>query len=263
MMCKHALPVLLLLLVSLTGCVEVPQNEMPVPQAEESEAALVQETELFTTAMQADLEALDQDINDVEARLNEAGEDTRLNEAGEDTRMATQERLVALRAQRGKLYQDLQHLETADASTYPYQRAVLAERLRELQTELEATRLHALEARSAFQQAVAERLDELDATLTDLQQRTRMATPEALEREAPEPNEGAIHDATLAALHQQHEELVQQAEAVQAAPEETFYEMKSDLAEAIAALSAEIDALADRMSQPLDPNETTASRSLR
>jgi hypothetical protein len=210
----------------------------------DADANFEQNLEAFRADVQRDLDDIEQGLDELEALVEEASEDA------QDELYKT---LTELRAQRDKLSQDLDQVEIADEASFPPQERALTERLRNLATELEATRLNAPASREMFQHTVEARLDEIDEDLAGLEQQAQ-----SLE------NPDLIPEEMFRDLYWQRDEVGLQVEQLTEAPAEMFQEMRDDVAWAVARLDVQVSETADRLEQTLElGEETTAGRVLR
>jgi len=227
----------LLPLLLTTACTDLQ------PEASNPEARLNQERRAYRADLKTDLDAFHQELQAFEAQWQEAGE---------ETQVGLQETRNGLRVQYDKLRQDLERLDGSDASVFDRQRNALTQRLYDLEINLKAARLEVIEPRMAFEEAAEARLDEMDRNLAALTQHVQGApqTPTA------------VSDDVLAELQQQHDEVARQLEHLAGASEDTFRDLRTEMARAVARLDTEISRAMDHMARALgtpEPKDETAS----
>lgn len=234
--------VLFILIVPLlfgTACRDS-QEQQAKQQAAEAQANLKEELQSFRTEMQADLSTINRTLDTLE---------THIQAADADAQAEMHKTLTALQARHDKLLQDVQHIGNTSYAEYRRQHEHLEQRLLKLEAELEATRLHSIEARDAFQQAVHDRLNDVESAIETLDQQVQQV----------DASTQGEYSETIAALRQQHQTLTQRYEEVQSASEEEFRELRQALADDVAQLGTDVRAATNEVKRALNPDVSERS----
>jgi len=230
-------PLAVLLLASTLSLILLACAEPAQPDADQlaQEAALAEERSAFQRRFKADLAAVDQAAETLEAQVEEASEETQAHLA---------KRVEKLYEERAALYRELDELASVSDSMYRSLRPALERRYDELSDDLVDVRLAAPETWEAFQQVAEARLHELDRRL------------QALERDVAPLDEATVVGDSIrhGALREQHEQLLDQLAGQPPSSAEAFRQAKHTLIEQISALNEAMRSAERRAERAVAPS---------
>jgi hypothetical protein len=268
---RIALFALILPLTALTACQQT-DTDVSIEGADAD--SIRQQISAFQGELQTELQEIDNELNEVEQGLTQAG-DTLASEMDID--------LSELRQERQEIDQNLQQLSQEATEEWHDTRNDIRRRVDALAVDVSRARMKAASSVEEFKSIAQEELSEIETSISRIESESDVAMngsddglndgmSEDMAQDEPMPNAedqrvdptapgigdapltggtGVSNDATE--WHEEHQELAQDVEELNAsADEDEFEDQKDDLADAIADLNAEVRQAVTRMHEGSD-----------